>query len=237
MRTPRKTPLRLASAEPHPAANFDRIAGSYRWLEYLSLGPLLARCRRRFLAALEHRRNALILGDGDGRFLAALLKRNRSLHATAVDLSPAMLRLLTQRCDPAVGRLDIHHADALAFVQTHHGTQRYDLVVTHFFLDCLGQSEVDDLVRAITPQLATGALWVISDFRLPPGPLALPARAFVRSLYLAFRLLTGLRVTHLPHHQAPLRQMGFTLQQQHRSFFGLLTSELWHLPDRAHLTP
>ena len=56
-----------------PAANFDLIARPYRWLEYLTFGPALARCRNHFLPQLTDRRAALVLGDGDGRFLARLL--------------------------------------------------------------------------------------------------------------------------------------------------------------------
>jgi hypothetical protein len=52
------------------------------------------------------------------------------------------------------------------------------------------------------------------------------ARFIIRSLYLSFRLLTGLRTTHLPDHAAALTP-GFTLIAQHQSLAGLLTTELW----------
>jgi hypothetical protein len=57
--------------------------------------------------------------------------------------------------------------------------------------------------------------------------MRLPARVFVRSLYLAFRLLTGLRTTHLPDYATPLTQAGLNrVAHQHR-LAGLLTTELW----------
>jgi hypothetical protein len=52
------------------------------------------------------------------------------------------------------------------------------------------------------------------------------ARVITRSLYLAFRFLTGLRTTALPDHAAAFTP-GFTLIAQHRSLAGLLTTELW----------
>ncbi|MGA1983852.1 MAG: class I SAM-dependent methyltransferase [Acidobacteriaceae bacterium] len=211
---------------PKPAApDFDLIARPYRWLEYLSFGPALARCRNHFLPQLADRRAALVLGDGDGRFLARLLAANPRLHADAVDLSPAMLGLLTRRA-PAThtaARLRTHHADALTFTPV----GPYDLIVTHFFLDCLAQSELDTLCTRIAPCLAPNALWLVSDFRIPPGPFSLPARALVRSLYFAFRALTGLRTTRLPDHAAALRPAGFTRIAQHLSLAGVLTTELW----------
>ncbi len=57
--------------------------------------------------------------------------------------------------------------------------------------------------------------------------MRLPATLLVRSLYLAFRLLTGLRTTHLPDYATPLTQAGLTRIAQHHSLAGILTTELW----------
>ncbi len=209
--------------------NFDRIARPYRWLEYLTLGPLLQRCRLHFLPRLLQTRRALLLGDGDGRFLAQLLARSPQLHADAVDLSPAMLHLLRQRAvaasPTASRRLQTHQANALTFEPA----GAYDLVVTHFFLDCLTEPELDRLTSRLAPHLTPGSLWLLSDFRIPPaaGPLNLLARLLVRALYLAFRLLTGLRVTRLPDHAPFLRRIGLVPIARHHLLFGTLTTELW----------
>ena len=64
--------------------NFDRVARLYRWAEYLLLGPLLARTRKHFLPQLTSATHALVLGDGDGRFLAHLLH-----HAPKLTPSPS----------------------------------------------------------------------------------------------------------------------------------------------------
>lgn len=208
--------------------NFNPIARPYRWLEYLTLGRALERCRLHFLPLLLDQHCALVLGDGDGRFLSALLAANPHLHADAVDTSAAMLQLLSQRCAANAARLETHHTNALAFTPT----RPCDLVVTHFFLDCLSQSDLESLIARIAPALTPQALWLISDFRIPRGPLRLPARIFVRSLYLAFRILTGLRTTHLPDHATPLARAGFTRIAHHHSLAGMLTTELWQMEAR-----
>jgi SAM-dependent methyltransferase len=207
--------------------NFNYIAKPYRWLEYLTLGRALENCRTHYLAQLLDRRHALVIGDGDGRFLAELLKRNPHLQADAIDTSATMLQLLRKRCEAATSdaaiRLHTHHASALTVPLS----GPYDLVVTHFFLDCLTQPDLDTLITHINPSLTPGALWLVSDFRIPNGLMRLPARLLVRSLYLAFRLLTGLRTTHLPDYATPLTQAGLTrIAHQHR-LAGLLTTELW----------
>ncbi len=210
--------------------NFDYIAAPYRTLEYLTLGRTLEHARFHYLPTVAHATNALVLGDGDGRFVTRLLAANPALHATAVDTSTAMLRLLQRRCEAAVPdaseRLRIVQTDALAFTPS----ENYDLIVTHFFLDCLSQADLETLVSRLTPSLAPRALWLISDFRIPTGALAVPARIFVRGLYLTFRVLTGLRTTHLPNHAAPLTHAGLTRIAHHYSLGGMLTTELWQTP-------
>ncbi|MEO6805375.1 MAG: class I SAM-dependent methyltransferase [Edaphobacter sp.] len=217
----------MSTTEP----NFNPIARPYRWLEYLTLGKSLENCRLHHLPQLLAQRNALVLGDGDGRFLAQLLKRNPHLHADAVDTSSTMLKLLRQRCEAVAPdaniRLRTHQANALTAALPNPLQAPYDLVVTHFFLDCLTQPELNNLISRIKPTLAPNALWLISDFRIPAGPMHLPARLLIRTLYVAFRLLTGLRTTHLPDHATPLAQAGFTPISQQNRLAGILTTELW----------
>jgi SAM-dependent methyltransferase len=213
--------------------NFDLIARPYRYLEYLTLGRQLERCRLHYLPNLLQQKSALILGDGDGRFLAQLLAQNPHLQADAVDTSAAMLQLLRRNCEAAapnaLNRLETHQTSALTFPPPGIPAKTYDLVVTHFFLDCLTQSDLEALIARIVPRLTPGALWLISDFRIPSGFMRLPARLLVRALYLAFRILTNLRTTRLPDHATPLTQAGLTRISHHHRLSGLLTTELWQL--------
>jgi len=102
------------------------------------------------------------------------------------------------------------------------------LVVAHFFLDCLSTREVFTLVERIRHILAPGALWIVSEFAVPPGWFGrLIAEPIVRSLYLAFGLLTGLRPRALPDHASALRTAGFTPIERRTRLGGLLVSELW----------
>jgi SAM-dependent methyltransferase len=209
------------------SANFDRIARLYRWMEYLSFGRALERCRNYFLPQLAQCRSALVLGDGDGRFLAGLFAANPALDADAVDTSAAMLHLLERRVAAvsltAHTRLHTHQTSALTFTPTH----PCDLIVTHFFLDCLTQSDLDTLARRLAQRTAPRALWLVSDFHTPNGPMRWPARAIVRLLYLAFRLLTGLQTCALRDHATALTGAGFHCKDRRLSLAGLLTTELW----------
>jgi SAM-dependent methyltransferase len=204
--------------------DFDRVARIYRWAEYLALGRLLERAREHYLPRLADRGSALVLGDGDGRFLARLLHQNSNLQALAVDTSAAMLGLLGQRCAFAADRLQTRQQSALEAAPA----PETDLIVTHFFLDCLAQPEVDALVAGLAAKVRPGTLWVVSDFAVPAKPvLGRLAAVYVRALYLAFGLLTGLRVRRLPDPQSALNAAGFERLARKERLGGVLYTELW----------
>jgi ubiquinone/menaquinone biosynthesis C-methylase UbiE len=212
----------MTQREP-AAANFDPVARPYRWMEYATFGCALERCRNNFLPQIAGCRRALVLGDGDGRFLLRLLGVSPELQADVVDSSSAMLRLLEKRAGEAGLRVITHHSDVRSFVPQ----RGYDLVVSHFFLDCFTGVEVADLCARIVPHMEPRALWVVSEFHIPEGTMHWPARGIVRLLYLAFRVLTGLRTTRLPDYQTAFRASGLTLIAERKSLGGLLTCELW----------
>jgi SAM-dependent methyltransferase len=207
--------------------NFDPLARPYRWLEYLTFGRALERCRFHFLSELQDARNALVFGDGDGRFLVKLLEMNPNLHADVIDISPAMLEMLMKKLDPADRqRVSVHPSDARQFEPT----GRYDLVVTHFFLDCLYEKEVLLLVDRVRPSLMPQAAWLVSEFAIPSGTISSwMGSSFISALYLAFRVITGLPVSQLPDYSSILRAKDFFLLRHRKWLSGLLVSELWQL--------
>ncbi|HEY9139129.1 MAG TPA: class I SAM-dependent methyltransferase [Terriglobus sp.] len=209
---------------------FDRLARPYRWMEYLSFGRALERCRFHFLPQLHTTQRALLLGDGDGRFTAALLQQAPQTQAIAIDGSEGMLRALRQRCEA------VHAGKRLTTICTllNEGlpaavqTEQFDLIATHFFLDCLSGSEVEHIVHDAMVSTTDNARWVISEFNLPRrGAMWLPSRIVVRLLYLAFRILTGLCTQHLPPYANILRLYGWHLSEQQTRLGGLLVSQLW----------
>jgi hypothetical protein len=213
----------------NPPPNFNRLARLYRWMEFATFGPFLAQTRNAFLPETATAANALIFGDGDGRFVARLLRANPGLRIDAVDASLAMLQSLLRRTGPNASRIRTHHADARAFTPPNPPPEaRYDLIVTHFFLDCLTTAEIQSLAAALRAAAAPNALWLISDFAIPSTRYGrLIAAPIVHSLYRAFGFLTGLTIRALPDHSTALRQSGFVLLAHHTHLAGLLVSELW----------
>jgi SAM-dependent methyltransferase len=216
------------------APDFNRLARLYRWMEWFSFGPWLALTRFTFLDQLTGCRRALVLGDGDGRFTARLLKANPAVLIDAVDASSAMLRALHRRAGAEAGRVCTHLADVREWKAAEwqppagESATAYDLIATHFFLDCLTTAEAAALAARLREVVAPSALWVVSEFADPGGWRgALLARPLVASLYLAFGWLTGLTVRALPDHASALGGAGFHLLARRARLGGLLVSELW----------
>lgn len=207
------------------APNFDHLAGTYRWMERLTFGPFLSLCRFAFLDELRASRNALVIGDGDGRFTARLLKENPAVLVDALDSSPEMLRALVDSAGIRSSRIRVHLADARLWDPL---VPTLDLIVTHFFLDCLTTKEVASLAKRLRVSARPDTRWVISEFAVPRGWFGwLVAWPLITALYIVFWLLTGLSNFRLPNHHKALEQAGFVLSQQRHWLGGLLVSELW----------
>jgi predicted nucleotidyltransferase len=203
----------------------------------MSFGPWLARCRNAQLVHLIGARHALLLGDGDGRFLARLLEANSTVTADVVDSSRSMLAILERRVrrsgPQARRRICLHRADALEW----NPTGRYDLIVSHFFLDCFSTQQLEQLFDAVLPHALPGVQWVISEFAIPRNALAAYlARRIIRLLYQVFGWTTGLPVRALPDYGTGLFRRGLVLSHERRYLAGLLCTQVWRLPASSRQT-
>lgn len=219
-------------AASHPVAtmNCDRVAPFYRTAEYLAFGGALQACRVMYLDKVADCRRALVCGDGDGRFLGALLGANRAVRVDFVDLSAGMARLARSRVDAlgaqASARTQFHVGDVREFRRD--DCERYDLITAHFFLDCFDFVEVTSVARRLASLAQPGGKLLLSDFRIPQrGVSRYIAAAIIRGLYGAFRLTTGLRVTRLPDYEGALERVGFQKQCETLQLGGMLVASLW----------
>jgi ubiquinone/menaquinone biosynthesis C-methylase UbiE len=208
--------------------NCDFIAALYRYIEYARFGRKLEVCRFALLPKLDGVRKALILGEGDGRFVTRLAARYPDITADVLDCSREMLRLSQQRLRAAgisPSSIAFYHEDARTASLA---DNRYDLVVTHFFFDVFSAAELSPLIDRVAQSLRPGGVWLISEFDLPEaGVQRLLARFWICVMYLFFRCATGLRNQRLPDWRQALTAAGFRPQTQQSFANGFLASELW----------
>ncbi|HVS53133.1 MAG TPA: class I SAM-dependent methyltransferase [Opitutaceae bacterium] len=208
--------------------SFDLLAPHYTWLETVLAGPRLQRCRVAWLDELGGCRDILIAGVGHGHFLKRAAQRFPQSRLTCVDASAGMLRHAERRARAAgidAQRLEFVHAALPAWRPAR---DRYDAIVTHFFLDCFPPEELREVVAALAGAARPAARWLLADFTVPPRGLARQrARAVHALMYTFFRRVAKLRARRVTEPDALLRAQGFALARRKTSEWGLLHSDLW----------
>ena len=210
---------------------FDGLAPHYAWMEAVTHGGLLHWCRTALVGELLDARRVLVLGEGDGRFLAAFLEANRAAAVDAIDISPAMVALArgrVARVPGAAARVRWHVADVRRFEPP---APAYDLVVTNFVLDCITAADLGPLVARLAARLPPGGRWLLGDFALPEGRAGrLAARAALAVMYAFFRLAARVPAGRLTDPRPLLRAHGLVPEREERRLGGYLTASLWRKP-------
>lgn len=220
--------LIMAAVQPSSVARFDHLARHYEWMESLLAGGKLENCRNALWDDIPPLKSALLVGEGHGKFLVSLLKRYPAAKVTCVDASEQMLKLARKRLqrEPvSLERVEFVHA---VLPSWNPPAERYDLIATHFFLDCFPREQLGAVIEALQTAVRPGACWLVSDFQIPKGRLRrLRARVIHRLMYGFFRVATKLPASRLVSPRPFLRKHGFIRVRHQELDWGLLTAELW----------
>ena len=208
--------------------SFDVLAPHYRWMEFVLAGEKLQRCRTAFLAQAAGVERVLILGEGNGRFLAACRQALPMTSVTCVDASARMLGLARgrlRRRELDASRIEFVNVDALDWSPP---ANTFDLIVTHFFLDCFAPNELGTLIAKLAQAARPKAMWLLADFQVPSAGLArVRAQVIHRIMYGFFRSATGLSARRLTSPDSFLMAQHFALRERRLSEWGLLRSDWW----------
>ena len=207
--------------------SFDRLAPHYRWMEAVLAGRKLQRCRLAWLDEVRDSRRVLIVGVGPGRFLESALREMRGAEFVCVDASAAMLeraRAAAERTGESE-RVSFIHA---ALPEWEPERADFDLIVTHFFLDCFPEPMLSQVVARLANAATPDARWLLSDFQVPArGAARLRARVVLALAYAFFRVTTRLPAKRLIAPDDALTRNGFFLQHRRISDWGLFHSDVW----------
>ncbi|MGB0258511.1 MAG: class I SAM-dependent methyltransferase [Coraliomargarita sp.] len=192
--------------------DFSATARYYHLLEDLFIGPALQQTRVGQLNQLrfdERTARVLIVGEGNGRFLCALLKRYPELAITVVDSSAAMLEQAQQRLKTAglsYAAVSFQIADLRTLELP---CRHYQLIVANFFFSNFPVSDVERMVRTLERAATVDAQWLVGDFVLPvSGVLRLRAKLWLWLLYRFFGYTAGVSVRDLPEVDVHLSSAG-----------------------------
>jgi len=207
---------------------FDCLADGYDWMEKIVAGNRLERCRNAFWSEMGEVNNVLLAGVGHGRFLVELKRRYPQAKITCIDASARMLKVSRRhllRKGLSIEGVELIHADLLVWEPT---PGQYDLIGTHFFLDCFTPSQLSEVVKRLRMGAKPGAYWHLSDFQIPDrGWRRVRAQIIIWLMYRFFRVVTDLPAASLADPEHSLRASGFICRARKEFEWGLLCAELW----------
>ena len=222
-----------ASSAGRVRMSFDVLAPHYRWMEFILAGDQLQRCRTAFLGQVAHCKTVLAIGEGNGRFLLECRRQLTRAEITYLDASDRMLRLAREgwlRRESNLDRIHFIKGDALTWTPPEHA---FDLIVTHFFLDCFSPEQLELVIGALARAARPAATWLLADFQVPPaGFPRYRAQVIHWLMYRFFRVVTRLPARNLTVPDPVLRANHFALQERRVSEWGLLHTDLWTRDNR-----
>lgn len=207
--------------------SFDGLAPWYFLLEKFSFGNQLQKCRLNQLEELKDASSVLILGDGNGRFLESFLKSNVKAKIESLDISLKMLNLAKLRVALIPNNTEVVfiHNDVFEW---NFPENKYDLVVTNFFLDCFNFDELKKLINKISISLKPKGKLMYGDFNVPNSflkkAIILPILGI---MYLFFRITTGITSNKLIDPTLLILENRFILICEKHQLGGFIKSQLW----------
>jgi ubiquinone/menaquinone biosynthesis C-methylase UbiE len=208
--------------------SFVVIAPHYRWLETIVFGNALQRARTRWIETIARPKRTLIVGEGDGRFLCELVRAFPTIDIDCIDASDVMLQLARARLrrthPESFSRVHFIREDILKWSPR----KSYDLLVTHFFLDCFSGGELQAIIAKLASAAEPGAVWLVADFTIPRKRFARAhARLWLRMMYTFFRATAGIAAKELVDPIPYLDGYGFTPASENLSRGKMLRSDVY----------
>jgi len=218
------------TASPRAARGFDRLAPVYDALATAAFAGRIHASQIALLPRLPPVRRALVMGGGAGRFLAAFLGHDPQARAVSIDLSPGMTRRtavrlgaqgLSDRAELRTGGLEALGPD-----------ERFDLVVTHCFLDLFTDPALEAVIDALSHCLEPGGHWLFSDFDVTgTGVAGLARRSIVAMLYQFFRATCAIEANRLPGFDRAFERAGLKHVAEAHFCGGLLRAAILRKPE------
>ncbi len=203
--------------------NYDFVAAVYPALERAAFGRALERARNAFIERITRQDRLLLVGEGNGRFAAECLRRKIGGSITVVDSSAKMLRSLRARIGRIAPRTSIELIEA-DFLRWAADGNRFDGIVTHFFLDLFRPDRQRQVIERIAALSARDAIWVDVDFE--PGGGSFVHRSIDWMQYRFDHLVNGVEADRHYDPRKLIRDAGWQCLESRRFSGGSVVAEL-----------
>jgi ubiquinone/menaquinone biosynthesis C-methylase UbiE len=204
------TVIRPGDLDPKIARGFDRVAPIYDGLARLFPGDALRAAAEVFLSRLRPGAVVLVVGGGAGRILPALL-RTAPARVVWVDASDGMTARARRRANG-----DARVAFRVGGLETIGREERFDAVVTPFFLDLFESAGLASVVGRLAATLGPDGEWIHADFAHDRF------RPLSSLLYALFRVGCGVEARQVADWDEVFAGEGFVAVERHAALDGWL---------------
>ena len=207
---------------------YDRIVFVYDFIAGFFSFNQINKSQLGFLLHLSDQSSCLILGGGTGYFLQKLLEMNKTIHVTYIDASANMIAAAQQRIQKKIPDA----LDRVAFFckeVENFEWQKYDVIVSNYFLDLFGEDHVQVLVKKFNKYLNPQGFVYITDFHIPE------TNSFVKwgtilglkILYRVHKSITKMEVRKLPKIEKIMMMQNFSILYSENYLKGILKCNLY----------
>ena len=205
--------------------NFDRIAPLYDFLTRVIFGKSIMRSQTYFFNCIRPNSKILIIGGGTGKVLNHLDSLAIPLSVTYIERSQVMLEK-SEMHEPFLNL----QVEFILGNETSIPVQKYDLVLTAFFLDVFKENHLTKVVKILSEVLEPKGQWVVTDFMKTS---VIWQRILVRLMYFFFRITTGLEGDKLLDFKTYLNDLGFTSIQEKAFYHNMIKSTVYQRTDNT----
>ena len=198
--------------------NFDQVAWIYDTLVKFVFGDRLMVAQHYFLPEIEPGSSVMIAGGGTGEILEALNELDRDLRIVYIEPSKEMIRIAGKRGPFRNLKIDFKPIRLQELEP-----QKFDVIITNFFLDIFTEFHVKEIIRNISESVTINGKWIITDFE---NTSVWWHRVLIRTMYIFFRWFSNLEGDKLISFDKYLTQYGCTCVSEKIFMRGLIKSRV-----------
>lgn len=199
-------------------SGFDKVARFYDRLAQLVYGKTLLNAKSHFLDQIREGDRVLIIGGGTGEILPLLPS---SCQVTFLDPSTNMIEVAVKREKP------IETTFVSQILENFESSGKFDVIIANFFFDLFEEPVLSRQLKNVKRLLDADGTLVVSDFSYSSPLHQFWQRPLVASMYLFFRITTGLKTNRLPKIEKKLEGAGLHVQIEKRWGKGFIWGEVF----------
>jgi hypothetical protein len=208
---------------PLESKTYNHIAFIYERISLL-LGPSYRNSKNAFLGNIKGGDKVLYMAGGTGVNLAEILERvGKTGRVIYVEASSQMIELAKKRIPPNLDS-QIQYLHQSDFGQL--PMEKYDFVLTQYFLDILPDKEISRLFEALELRTERNSKWIFVDFFEVKGK-----RWLLGLMISFFQIFTGNPRKDLPKYSRHFSFYGWKITQEQTFDRGFI--QAWQLEKRS----